>query len=225
MQKKVKTATYKELLVLPTNENHEPLVDVRSYDSSIITKYEKWDMLPYTGEEIYVRATVARKLADAQQALIKNKNQSLKIVYGYRYPAVQKIYFEKRRTELKDSNSSLSDEALNALTHEFVAMPEVAGHPTGGAIDITIVDNKGNDLDMGTSIADYSAPEKIQTFAKGLSDTQKKNRLLLSDLLLGVGFAPFYGEWWHFSYGDREWAHFYRKVSSLYSAIDFQLKK
>lgn len=37
-------------------------------------------------------------------------------------------------------------------------------------------------------------------------DQQKENRFLLQDLMLLVGFAPYYGEWWHFSYGDREWA-------------------
>jgi len=31
------------------------------------------------------------------------------------------------------------------------------------------------------------------------------NRQLLHDLMVKEGFAPFYGEWWHFFLWDREW--------------------
>ncbi|MDR3125675.1 MAG: hypothetical protein LBU20_01195 [Candidatus Nomurabacteria bacterium] len=27
--------------------------------------------------------------------------------------------------------------------------------------------------------------------------------------MMSQGFAPYDGEWWHFSYGDREWAAWY----------------
>jgi D-alanyl-D-alanine dipeptidase len=37
--------------------------------------------------------------------------------------------------------------------------------------------------------------------------------------MTSVGFAPFDGEWWHFSYGDREWAYFYKKKNALYGQI------
>jgi len=44
-------------------------------------------------------------------------------------------------------------------------------------------------------------------------------RLLLHDLMIEAGFAPYYGEWWHFSYGDAEWAAFYEKSKTLYSLL------
>jgi D-alanyl-D-alanine dipeptidase len=110
-------------------------------------------------------------------------------------------------------------------THNFVAVPSVAGHPTGGAVDATIVDAQGKELDMGTKIGDFSDPEKIKTFSKKISKKQLKNRLLLHEVMVKEGFAPFYGEWWHFSYGDREWACFYGKKRSIYSPIEFKIKK
>ena len=64
----------------------------------------------------------------------------------------------------------------------------------------------------------------MATYAKGLTDEQIKNRKMLHDLMVEEGFAPFYGEWWHFSYGDREWAAFYDK-ETLYAPIDFRTKK
>ena len=198
---------------------------MRQYDPTIIAQYEKNDMLPYTGERIFVRDTVARKLARANKTLAKLSNGKfrLKVVYGYRHPDVQKKYFEQQRSKLRALHPSLTDEELDNLTHNFIAVPSVAGHPTGGAIDVTIVDEQGNELDMGTKIADFKDPEKIKTFAKGLTNKQKKNRRLLHDLLVAEGFAPFYGEWWHFSYGDREWACFYGKTKSIYSPVKFKV--
>lgn|GEM_PF-6991181 len=41
----------------------------------------------------------------------------------------------------------------------------MAGHPTGGAVDLTLVDSVGNEMNMGNTIADYANPEVIKTFA------------------------------------------------------------
>jgi len=225
MQQKRKIITYQELAAISEGENKEPLVDVRRYDPTIIAQYKKKDMLFYTGERIFVRDTVARKLARANRTLRKIGKFRLEVVYGYRHPDVQKKYFEQRRAELRASRPSLTDEELDILTHNFIAIPSVAGHPTGGAIDVTIVDAVGDDLDFGTQIADFKNTERIKTFAKALSNKQKKNRLLLHDILVREGFAPFYGEWWHFSYGDLEWACFYGKTKSIYSTIKFKVTR
>lgn len=220
--KQGKILTYQEIQDVPSGENKESLVSASLYDSRIIVQYKKPDMLPYTGKDIFVRDTVAKKLASVNAILFKNNNYCLKVVYGYRHPEIQKMYFNKQRAELKMKNPQLSEEDLDALTHNFVAVPSIAGHPTGGAIDVTLADASGNDLDMGTEIADFRDSEKIKTFSEEISEYQKKNRKLLHDTLANEGFAPFYGEWWHFSYGDREWACFYEKPSSLYSLISFK---
>ena len=139
--KKGKICAPDELLTITPGENNEKLVDVRSYDPRIIAQYEKFDMFPYTGKTILVRDVVAQKLASANTVLLKKKNCRLKVVYGYRHPKVQKKYFNKKRNELKIANPLLNNQELDALTHNFVALPEVAGHPTGGAVDITILDS------------------------------------------------------------------------------------
>jgi hypothetical protein len=42
--------------------------------------------------------------------------------------------------------------------------------------------------------------------------------------MVACGFAPSYRKWWHFSYGDREWAAFYNTPSgSLYGPVDIRL--
>lgn len=183
-------------------------------------QYEKADMDLFTGDDIFVRDGVAKKIAKTSEAL-KRKGLRLKIVYGYRHPTVQKKYFDIRRREISLSSPTVRGDDLDALVHNFVAVPSVAGHPTGGAIDVTLVDEEGQDVDMGTRIADFSDPERIKTFSRSISQKQKTNRIILCDVLVQGNFAPFYGEWWHFSYGDREWACFYGKEKSLYSPLEF----
>lgn len=177
-------------------------------------------MLSLTGDIIYVRDTIAKKLARVESAL-KELGFRLKIVYGYRHPSIQQKYFDDRRAALALQYPEAVGVDLDKHTHNFVAVPSIAGHPAGAAVDVTLLDINGDEADMGTAIADYSDEDMIKTFATGLSVEQVDSRQLLHDIMIKEGFAPFYGEWWHFSYGDREWAAFYNK-KALYGAIDFQ---
>lgn len=221
-QNKMKIASYKKLLKIKVDDSGEEMVNISKTLKNCICVYEKFDMVKYLGNDIWVRKTVAKKLATISRKLRKRFPYfKLKIVYGYRHPSIQKKYFSKQNKILKLQYPQTTPERLNELTHSMVAFPKVSGHPTGGAIDITITTSKG-DLDMGTKIADYSNPKKIKTFTKLLTKTQTKNRKLLHDLMVTENFAPFYGEWWHFSYGDKEWAWFYEKENALYDQIKLQ---
>lgn len=215
-----KILSYDDVVKYPAGESQEALVDATKYDSSIITKYLKEDMLEITGDVIYIRDELAKKLALVNKALA-SKGCRLKVVYGYRHPEVQERYFERRKNEVKGQLPSYSNEEIDRYTHNFVAVPDVAGHPAAAAIDLTVVDSNGKDLDMGSMIADYSDPSKIITFSDDISESQATNRLILHNAMVEQDFAPFYGEWWHFSYGDREWAAFYNK-KALYGAVKFK---
>ena len=192
--------------------SQEPLVDVRKYDPSIVSEHEQSDMQVYTGESILVRNTVAKKLAEVNKQLRNANNLRLRIVYGFRHPKVQEKYFRERKEVLRRENPSISEHDLIRLVHDFIAVPDVAGHPMGAAVDLTIVDRDNNPVDMGNKISDYSNPDIIKTFTK-VTPEQASYRKVLHDAMIAQGFAPFYGEWWHFSYGDREWAAFYGKKS------------
>lgn len=211
--------SYKQLKTIQAGENHERMVALNNYyPEGIICRYEKPDMLPLLGEVILIRETLAKKLKNAVNNLKKiDKQYALRVVYAYRHPNIQKKYFLKQKKELSLKND-LSEEDLINLTHNFVAPTDVAGHTCGAAIDLTITKN-GTRLDMGTNIADFTDPEKIKTFSSKINKQQKKNRLILREVLLKEGFAPFDGEWWHFSYGDKEWAYYYKKQKSIYSPI------
>lgn len=214
-----KILTYDDLKAVEPGTSQERLVDVRTYDQRIVAEYNKDDMRQYTGNVIYVRNSLAQKLGNVNAELAAS-NLHLKVVYGYRHPEVQQAYFAKRQVEILAEKPDLSGVDLERYTHNFVAVPDVAGHPAGAAVDVTIVDASGEQLDMGTGIADYSDPLFIHTFDPRTTKEQRNNRLVLHDLMVDQGFAPFYGEWWHFSYGDREWAAFNHKKIARYGAIE-----
>jgi D-alanyl-D-alanine dipeptidase len=96
--------------------------------------------------------------------------------------------------------------------HEQIAVPEVAGHPTGGAVDVMIAG-----LDFGTGYCEFMAGTKLYYASDEISKAAKLNRLLLRQTMLKKGFVQYMAEWWHFSYGDKEWAFMTGKDEALYN--------
>jgi D-alanyl-D-alanine dipeptidase len=81
-------------------------------------------------------------------------------------------------------------------------------HSFGMALDVTILDEAGVELDMGTGFDDMtelSHPALEEGFlARGdLTTEQVANRQLLRDAMFQAGFVGIRTEWWHFDCGDR----------------------
>ncbi len=222
MAHKTDLVTYEQLLTIKQCLNsRDPMVFLEEY--FIKTKAWSNDMLPYTGESIFVRRLVADKLQRINQKLQTELQMELLVTYGYRHQDIQKKYFDEMIKKLKPINDGLSEHELYAKVHEFIAVPAVAGHPTGGAVDLTLLRN-GVEVDMGTKIADFTDPLKLPTFAECITEEQRKNRLILREYMLWERFAPFNGEWWHFSFGDKEWAYWYGEEIANYPQIEFTFK-
>lgn len=199
-----------DLMGIEVKECFEPLEPL--INSKIIVSQIGDDMRPYTGDKIYVRRRVASMLGEV--ALNLPTELQLQIVYGYRALNVQQQYFE---TALARQDSSLSEWDKIEAAHREIAYPLVAGHPTGGAVDVQMIDKLGKPLDFGTPIWSF-VPESA-TFSSGMTKLQMTNRLILREAMMAAGFAPFDGEWWHFSFGDREWAFFYEQPEAVYEQL------
>ena len=202
---------YAELAAVPAGSGDEPMVPAASYEPGILEASQD-------GEGVIVRDTVARMLAAAATHLC-DQGAQLRIADGHRPAARQERYFAEAWEMMRGRFPDLDDPELREAVHALCAVPEVAGHPTGGAVDVTAVGDDGAELDMGSPLAGFDDLALVPTFAPGLSQTQRDNRALLHDAMVAAGFAPFYGEWWHFSYGDREWAAFYEQPAALYGPI------
>jgi len=82
-------------------------------------------------------------------------------------------------------------------------------HSYGMALDLTLVDAGGRELDMGTGFDDMtelSHPALEEGFLRAgqLGEGQLANRRLLREAMLQAGFLGIHTEWWHFDCGDRD---------------------
>jgi D-alanyl-D-alanine dipeptidase len=80
----------------------------------------------------------------------------------------------------------------------YVANPSKGSiHNRGGAVDISLVDANGKELDMGTSF-DFFGIEASHNYPK-FSPKIKENRELLKKIMIEKEFNSFDSEWWHYN--------------------------
>jgi len=86
----------------------------------------------------------------------------------------------------------------------YVADPRTGSlHNYGFAIDLTLEDANGSEVDMGTHFDDFSVlaqplHERQNLEAGKLTKEQVDNRLLMRKLMLQSGFTQLPIEWWHY---------------------------
>jgi zinc D-Ala-D-Ala dipeptidase len=72
-----------------------------------------------------------------------------------------------------------------------------SGHSRGSTIDMTLANDDGRELDMGTSF-DFFSP-KSSPADPTVTSEQRANRMLLAAAMQRRGFRPYDKEWWHFT--------------------------
>lgn len=212
---KIITLSNPEVVAISVRENDEPLVDLAGIPAFIIDKRKQGTSSQYT----FVRETVANMLLRAQQLLGPIK---LLIIEGHRPITLQKVYFDEYYDNLKGKYPQWSHEKLYQAASTYVSPPEIVPpHSTGGAIDLTLTNAAGVELNMGVPV--NASPEesnnRCYTLASDISDQAKANRQLLINAMSSVGFVNFPSEFWHWSYGDKYWAYHMRKPHSLYGTV------
>ena len=91
------------------------------------------------------------------------------------------------------------------IRKNYVASPqEHSIHNYGSAVDLTIADESGQAIDMGTPFdyfgkKAYPKAEKEMEEKGVLSKEVIQNRLLLRKVMQKAGFLPIEYEWWHFN--------------------------
>lgn len=81
---------------------------------------------------------------------------------------------------------------------EYVADPKKGSiHNRGGAVDISIVDLTGKEVDMGTPF-DFFGIQASHNF-KQLSKEILSKRAYLKSVMIKHGFNSFDSEWWHYN--------------------------
>ena len=189
---------------IPVHDDHEPLVRLDR------------DLSP-------VNAWVRRGLADRLLAAASELPAGIRlsVVEGHRSVTDQLTIVTAYAADLRTLHPGISAAELRALTSRFVSPLEVAPHVAGAAVDLTLVDAAGRELDLGTSIDATPEQSAGRCFfeAADLRLDARSNRDLLARVLGGAGLVNYPTEWWHWSYGDRYWALLTGAPAALYGPV------
>lgn len=210
-----------EVLAIPIEDEHEALVDVKNTaEISFGPVPETLKSAPFYTK---VRASVFDKLTQAQALL--PKGVFIRLYEGLRHIDVQKHLFDELYSQNQSQCPEMEHELLFLQTTKLCSpvinldgSQNIPPHCTGAAVDVELIDENGNVLDMGMEAKDWlHHPAYIsQTDCVDINEIAQKNRKLLLDVMIEVGFVNYYTEWWHYSFGDRYWAFLKGKSAAKY---------
>jgi D-alanyl-D-alanine dipeptidase len=168
----------------------EKLVDIQTINPRIVLDIRYATQNNFLKEKVYpaprcfVLQSVGQKL-DSIQVKLESQGLGLKIFDGYRPFSVTKLMWE-----------ILPDE-------RYVANPKNGSrHNRGAAVDVSLVDSTGVELDMPTDFDDFS--ETAAQDYMDLSPVQIRNRELLRSIMGRYGFQRIKSEWWHYDFKNYE---------------------
>ena len=173
------------LLDITEVNDSNAFVNLRNYSNDFVfdMKYATADNFlkekVYPCDECFLRVKTVKSLLEANKSFLE-KGFRIKLYDCYRPKAIQK----KMWKIVPDAN--------------FVANPKKGSiHNRGGAVDITLVDGSGVELDMGTQF-DFFGKEASHNFLD-LSTEILANRRFLKEIMLQHHFKSFDSEWWHYN--------------------------
>ncbi|WP_375387658.1 M15 family metallopeptidase [uncultured Amnibacterium sp.] len=173
-------------------------------------------------ERPLVRSGVAARLAVAQ--LLLPPGRRLRVVEGHRTPADQLAIWRRYAAEVRAAHPGAGPALQRRLTSRFVSPIEVAPHVAGAAVDVTLVDRLGGEIDLGTRI-DATPEESAGACCTdaAVGPAAREERRLLVAAMTGAGFVNYPTEWWHWSHGDRYWAWSVHAPAARYGPVEAPL--
>ncbi|MCE3279056.1 MAG: peptidase vanX D-ala-D-ala dipeptidase [Bacteroidetes bacterium] len=176
------------------------LTDIKTVDSSIIVdlKYSSCDNFLFVDlygdlTKCYLQPDVAEKLKNAQKILrTKFPYYSLIVYDGVRPRSIQLKMWDTISVPRSERSKYVSN-PQNGSLHNF-----------GAAVDLSIIDQNGIVLDMGTPydfFGEMAYPREEERMIKEGKMTHKQlyNRQILREAMVEAGFLSITTEWWHFN--------------------------
>ena len=149
------------------------------YDLRYATENNFLKAKVYDCAECFLRYKTVKKLIEANDKF-KKKGYTIKLLDCYRPLDIQ-----KRMWAIVPNPIYVADPKKGSI------------HNRGGAVDITLVDKNGVELDMGTAF-DHFGKEAAHTY-ENFSEEVLKNRKILREVMESCSFKVFQSEWWHYN--------------------------
>ena len=156
----------------------------------------------FVGRDLYSPYDCAWLHVDAAAALEQVVAWLAERAPGYRILVLDALRPQRVQQQLWDALAGTD-------LQMYLANPERGSiHSFGMALDLTILDAAGRELDMGTGFDDLTerSHPKLEPLllARGeITEQQISNRQLLRDAMAQAGFHGISTEWWHYDCGDR----------------------
>lgn len=192
------------------------LVDVHTLDTSIVVdmKYSTEDN--FMGQNMYGDLHTAWLVPDmaervaAVQHRLRARRPGFSLVI---FDAARPISVQRRMFAL----------VAGTPNNIYVANPDKRGggyHNYGLAVDVSIIDDKRQQLDMGSAFDHFGAESHVggekQLLAAGfITQAAYDNRALLYGLMAAEGLKPHPKEWWHYQHIHSQ------EIKRTYRLLDF----
>lgn len=209
---------------IPIQDCQEPLVPLVAKEFAQVQPHPYVKLGAPYGEHspFFVRQGVLERLAQAQ-VILKQQQPAwqIQIFDAYRPVAVQQFMVDYTFHEIAiaqglavETMTVAQRQQIFEQVYEFWAAPNLdpacpPPHSTGAAVDVTLVDENGVAIAMGSPIDEPSPRSYPNHFANSVLPAEQvyhRHRQLLRTVMCEAGFCQHPNEWWHFSYGDQMWA-------------------
>jgi D-alanyl-D-alanine dipeptidase len=209
---------------IPIQDCGEPLVAIPRDQFAVVQPHPYQALgAPYGVRSPYwLRSGVLTQLHQAKLHLQRQyPGWQLQIFDAYRPVAVQRFMvdytFRQLATHQGLDPQHLTPDQRQQLwqqVNQFWATPSLdpatpPPHSTGAAVDLTLINEAGYPVDMGSPIDEPSPRSYPDHFAHSPEPTEQQahqHRHLLHQVMTTAGFVRHPNEWWHFSLGDQLWA-------------------
>ncbi len=175
------------------------------------------------GYAYLVRESMVNKIKKISEVL-SQQDKTLIIRSAWRSFEHQRRIWNNKVDFMKRIHPDMDLNEIENKVSCFVAPETKSLHATGGAIDALIYD-QNNDcvMDFGTNDGlNIDLSEKCYPYHPDISNEAKKNRKLLIDLFLKEDFVMDIQEYWHFDYGNVNWAIGKKERHAKYDIIKFR---
>lgn len=151
----------------------------------------------YRKPECWLLKPAAEALARAQKQA-KHQRLSLKVFDCYR-PQKAVEHFVRWAKDLADQKQKavFYPKVDKARLFQEGYIASRSGHSRGATVDLTLTDEKGAELDMGTPF-DFFDP-LAHTANAAVSKTAAANRKQFLGIMERAGFKNYEKEWWHYT--------------------------
>lgn len=178
--------------VCPSMKIHMSYASVDNFTGEIVAGYK--------AKKAYLAQAPAAALC-LVQAEAQKLGLSLKIYDSYR--PVKAVSFFQTWAQRPETNPHIKElyypEFTRLQLFEQGYIAKRSSHSRGSAVDLTLIEAETDKLlDMGSAFDYFN--DLSSTESPRVTEDQKKNRLLLRELMEGAGFKNFSQEWWHYSF-------------------------